>query len=218
MHAPRSALLLPLLAAAALAPACASIVGLEDRTLDTTFGVEDAGAAIDAPATDDGGATPCDTYCDAIMSSCSGAEQQYASKKICIATCRALPEGEAMNPTGNTVACRAAEAELAVGEPPAYCSIAGPSGFLKDSPTSCGTPCDGYCAVMQKICPTQYVSDLGGTLADCKVACGQIPDLGKYSTSVTMGNSVQCRLYHLGAATQDPGTHCMHAAGEAVCK
>ena len=38
-----------------------------------------------------------------------------------------------------------------------------------------------------------------------------------YGTSIQNGDSVQCRLYHVTAATLDSRTHCSHAAGVALC-
>jgi hypothetical protein len=38
-----------------------------------------------------------------------------------------------------------------------------------------------------------------------------------YSTAIQDGDSVQCRLYHVTAATLDSRTHCSHAAGVALC-
>ena len=38
-----------------------------------------------------------------------------------------------------------------------------------------------------------------------------------YNTTVQEGNSVQCRLFHVTAATLDPIAHCVHAAGLAPC-
>jgi hypothetical protein len=70
---------------------------------------------------------------------------------------------------------------------------------------------------MEEICPSAFSSTFG-TLTGCKTQCDtSIPDLGGYDISVKSGNSVQCRLYHLGAATLDPGLHCPHAAGGHPC-
>jgi hypothetical protein len=51
----------------------------------------------------------------------------------------------------------------------------------------------------------------------CVEDCLDVPDLGGFHTGLASGNSVQCRLYHVGAATQDPGTHCPHTVGTGPC-
>jgi hypothetical protein len=65
---------------------------------------------------------------------------------------------------------------------------------------------------MHEICPDKL-----GTIDDCMAACATVPDLGAYDFSIESGNSIQCRLYHVSAASLVPSTHCPHAAGEAIC-
>jgi len=38
-----------------------------------------------------------------------------------------------------------------------------------------------------------------------------------YDTSIQAGDSIQCRLFHVTAATLDSVSHCAHAAGVALC-
>ena len=48
--------------------------------------------------------------------------------------------------------------------------------------------------------------------------CGEsIPDLGGYSIEQNSGDSVNCRLWHVSAASVAPSSHCGHAAGESPC-
>jgi hypothetical protein len=52
---------------------------------------------------------------------------------------------------------------------------------------------------------------------ECLLDCGQLDDTGGFSIDDIAGNSVQCRLYHLGAAIISPTLHCRHAAGAYPC-
>lgn len=167
-----------------------------------------------------GGAPPvveaplCDRYCETIAAACTDENEQYASLAACQAVCARLEPGTPGNFTGNTVECRLARAELAgaTGEPQNYCFSAGPGGA-----GMCGNDCEGFCAVMVETC------DLMGTFDECLPECLNVPNLSgppdnlTYATSVQDGNSVQCRLFHVTAATLDPQFHCPHAAGLAVC-
>jgi hypothetical protein len=181
-----------------------------------------AGVATAAGAGGVGGSAPvvvrplCDRYCETIAASCTEENEQYASPAACQAVCSRLEPGTPGSFTGNTVECRLARAELggATGEPQNYCSSAGPGGG-----DVCGNDCEGFCAIMVATC-----DDLMGTFDECVSEClDNVPNLSgppdnlAYDTSLQDGNSVQCRLFHVTAATLDPRTHCAHAAGLAVC-
>jgi hypothetical protein len=159
-------------------------------------------------------ASLCDRYCLTIAANCAGGDQQYASPEACHAVCQLLEPGEPGDRNVNSVQCRLNRAELAAstGEPANYCFSAGPGGAGE-----CGTDCEGFCSVMTAQC-TQL-----GTWEECLDACSAVPDLSgppanvTYNTSVQEGDSVQCRLFHVSAASLDPVGHCVHAAGIAVC-
>jgi hypothetical protein len=139
-----------------------------------------------------------------------GDERQavYDSRFSCLKHCEQFPEGAPGDTSGNSLACRQAHATIALafpGERQFECPAAGPGGN-----GVCGSNCDSYCTLMAGLCP--------GTLAeDCLQSCEAVPDLGGYDVSQIEGNSLQCRFYHLGAATVSPQFHCMHAAGEQPC-
>lgn len=203
------ALAAALSAGAALgALSCSSLIGIEDRSLDEGI----AGA--------DGGLN-CATYCSNMKAGCTGSLEQYKSDDTCLGICGHLDPGTAGNPTGDTLSCRFAAAKLAVssGEPDSYCSVAGPYGSVGGhiGPNDCGTPCDSYCSLMQAVCPTQFASDFNGKILDCKAKCQALSDPGPFDDSQQSGGSIQCRFYHVSAATVDPSTHCPHAAGAAPC-
>lgn len=170
-------------------------------------------AVVDAGAS--GSTASCARYCSIVNGSCTGPDQQYASDAACLAVCGALPWGGATDGvSGNTVQCRLMRAELAgtTGEPSDYCYAAGPGGG-----GVCGSNCEGYCALMTATC-----SELG-SLRECLDACAAVPDLSKgpsmrpAAMTIQSGNTLQCRLFHVSAATLDPSGHCAHAAGLEAC-
>jgi hypothetical protein len=160
--------------------------------------------------------TLCREYCATVTANCTGTNQQYASSTACYAVCELLPPGTAGDTTpSNTVQCRLRRAALAgtTGEPSNYCFSSGPGGAEE-----CGSDCDGFCALM-----TQKCADDMGPLNECLSACNIVPDLSRppdnlrYNVSQQSGDSLQCRLFHVSAATVDPSTHCIHAAGGSPC-
>ncbi len=232
--------------ALSLSLGCAGLLGIEDATCDPDFDArcrqgsislpssgaggglgESAGSAgleIEGSAAAAAGSTPalgveppagtlCDRYCQAMAANCVETDQQYVSPEACLAVCERLDPGEPGD-SGSTVECRLARAELAArtGEPWDYCPAAGPGGA-----GICGSDCEGFCAVMTATCEQL------GSLEACMGACAMVPDLSRpptnatYNTTQQSGNSLQCRLFHVTAASLDPVGHCVHAAGIAVC-
>lgn len=157
----------------------------------------------------------CDRYCETVATACTGPNEQFASLDACLAVCERLEPGSPGDVASNTVECRLARALLAqrTGEAANYCSSAGPGGA-----GACGADCEGFCALMAETCPAAM-----GTYEECLPVCATVPDLSgppdnvAYNTSVQDGNSLQCRLFHVTAATLDPIAHCVHAAGLAPC-
>jgi hypothetical protein len=149
-----------------------------------------------------------------VQESCTGTSAQYASQVACLAVCEQLPAGTAGATSGNSVQCRIGRAQLAAttGEATNYCFSAGPGGG-----GVCGTDCEGYCTVMTGKC-SQFSS-----VNQCRTACASVPDLSlpprnlRYDVSQQSGDSLQCRLFHVSAASVDPVGHCAHAAGAAPC-
>jgi len=158
--------------------------------------------------------TLCAEYCTTLAANCTGTNLQYASETACLAVCAALAPGTDGDMAGNTVQCRLGRAELAAstGEPSDYCFSAGPGGA-----GVCGSDCEGFCAVMSATC-----TELGSP-AQCLESCSAIPDLSlppqnaRYNATLQSGDSLQCRLFHVSAASLDPVGHCPHAAGMAPC-
>lgn len=196
---------------AAGAAGTAGTAGVEAAGASGAAGAAGAGATVEPPT--EVGPTLCERYCSTIATACTGTNEQYASPAACLAVCAQLDPGVAGG-VGNTVECRLGRAELArdSGEADNYCHLAGPGGG-----GFCGTDCSGFCTVMAKTC------DSLGDYETCLPACEEVPNLAAppsttfYDTSMQNGNSVQCRLFHVTAATLDAFTHCEHAAGFAIC-
>jgi len=140
----------------------------------------------------------CASYCGAIQTRCTGAVQQYASLQNCMDTCADFTAGALTDMSGNTLGCRVAHTELAADDPTTHCVHAGPSGG-----DTCGTTCEGFCAVAPVECPSEWTAN------QCATRCGGINSSPPYSTSST-GNTIECRLYHLTMAATDPTNHCPH--------
>ncbi len=170
-------------------------------------------SAVPSPSTVIDAVIPsCEQYCDAVMDACVTNEDErhavYDSKYSCLKHCAQFPPGEPGDLSGNSLACRHAHALVALsfpGERQFECPAAGPGGD-----GVCGTNCEGYCSLMDGLCPETFDGD-------CAAVCSAVPDLGGYDVSQIEGNSLQCRFYHLGAATVSPQFHCAHAAGEQPC-
>jgi hypothetical protein len=184
---------------------CSSVLGIEDAQCDPAL----PDCNVNGPS------VVCRDYCAKVMANCTEANAVYEGVATCYAVCKALEPGDPGDDSGNTVRCRLHQAEEAgpegVNEPAQHCPGAGPGGQGPNGEVLCATNCDGYCSIMQRVC------DDYGSLGACKAACGKVPDLGGYDTSHSEGDSVQCRLWHVSAAADEPNPHCLHAAGKSYC-
>ena len=197
-----------------------------DLSAGTTYyilvdGWSGAGAAGGYSLTVDYSQPTCADYCTTVMSSCTGDNAQYADQATCVAYCATwaqLPAGAQTDTSGNTMGCRtyhAGVAGAAPGNDAIHCDHAGPTGG-----NVCGTWCENYCHLSQTNC-----TDGNALYADepaCESACGGLNDGG--DAGATDGDSLQCRIYHLGVAGSDgatsAATHCPHGAedGGGVCE
>ena len=164
----------------------------------------------------------CDQYCGTYMQVCSSVSE-YTDAADCVAYCETfggIPAGTTADTTGNSIGCRwnklkdAAAADFE-GNHEEACIQAGPSGG-----NVCGTWCENYCHLAIKNCsgePTYFE-----TFNECKSACANFPDDGIVGDKT--GDTVQCRIYHLGAAGDDlsggAAMHCPHGsiAGTGGCE
>jgi hypothetical protein len=184
----------------ALVVVSAPIAALTPFGCRQILGIQDLG--------DDG--LTCDTYCSVIAEACKGDNLQYASTDACMGLCATFPVGTLNDMTGNTLGCRVNQANTILNTHDGNCAAAGPPGA-----GVCGTDCESFCASLTQVCPTDFKSTIG-----CEVACAKVPDstCPPFFVDLNAGlpntDSLQCRFYHLTAATQDPSLHCPHAIGE----
>jgi len=179
-------------------------------------GASDAGVDASDAARDTTPPPPpptCLAYCGLIIGNCTDGNTQYGSFADCMAHCGTTggwADGERMDTSGNSIACRTTYAESSGVDADANCAAAGPSGGNR-----CGTWCEVYCTQAETNCSGD---DAIAFDPDCATNCADYPaDAPAISV---MGDSVQCRIYHSGApAGMDSAFHCPHASpeGGAVC-
>ncbi len=152
----------------------------------------------------------CMPYCQMALSSCTGALQLYPDLGSCLKTCAGFPSGAPDGSTGgDSVQCRTYHIGVAAQDPMLHCPHATDSGG-----GVCGDPCAVYCDRIGKRCPGTAPAGSG-----CLSACARYPASGQFGAQ--SGNTVQCRLYHVGLpAATGPTTHCPHTgtSGGGVCQ
>lgn len=153
--------------------------------------------------------TACETYCNAVAASCTAAADAPYSGLTgdCLTVCNTRAAWPATGATANSnsLACRTTHAQLAAnpGPPAVHCPHAGPTGG-----TVCGSYCANYCYLALRNCTG--ANQLFADDAACQTACAGLT-VGA-SANATTGNSVQCRINHLLAASAAPATHCPHGS------
>lgn len=96
------------------------------------------------------------------------------------------------------------------------CTVGGGGGpAAAGADANSAAACTEYCTLAQANC-----TEANALYADqtaCEAACAKLSVAGV--TGDADGDTVQCRIYHLGAAKDDPATHCEHAGedGGGVC-
>jgi len=71
----------------------------------------------------------CDAYCDQALANCTGANELYADRPVCMTTCNGAPTGAFNDKGGNTIQCRIYHASFpAASDPGAHCGHAGMDG------------------------------------------------------------------------------------------
>ena len=149
-------------------------------------------------------------YCTTIMTACSGSNQQYDAMENCMGACATYTIGTAADTGGNTLGCRLYHAHNALTDPVTHCIHAGPSGG-----GVCGNPCDGFCSIVDSVCPAQYPTGA------CTTLCPTYAATPTYTDPAT-GNTLSCRIYHAtnaAAGSAAAAIHCAHAGsdGGMVC-
>lgn len=175
---------------------------------DDTASSADMAMSVAVDMSMGGNAPSCAQYCDKIEMSCTagdgGSFAQYPDHAACLTWCSmqaGWPAGTTGATSGNTIACRLYHAGAAAADPATHCPHAGPTGG-----DICGTYCENYCQLMARNCTgANTVYDA----TTCMTKCMTIPTNGQPNDQT--GNTVQCRIWHLGEAALDPATHCPHA-------
>jgi hypothetical protein len=176
------------------------------------LGVAACGSSSDPePTQEELNVQACATYCTSLTGTCTTTNAQFATADACNAYCvraRSTPEiwsaGTDGASSGDTLACRVTHAGLAVSSPAVHCKHAGPSGG-----NVCGSWCESYCDLALSACTGGL--QLYADRAACQTACAAIPATG--AANDTSGNTVQCRIYHLGVAASSAANatvHCPH--------
>lgn len=199
---------------------CVLVVATAGAVLacNSVFGID---AADPEPTGDDGG-TPtldCQHYCDLVLKNCTGPNAEYLIADDCTKMCPVFDLGAIGTTMTDTLGCRLTHAIAAAAQPDKECRLAGPLGG-----GGCGDPCESFCSLDLAYCGmmNRPVAYEGGT-PDCMNACAGYPYLSDAGdTTLTSGNTLNCRLYHLESAyVSDMAsfTHCPHTGVvSATCK
>lgn len=177
---------------------CQSIAGVEDVTFAET-------------------SSSCDAYCDTLMEACPGDVAVYDDAASCRRVCKLFKAGNVSKPQGNTLACRAEQADVAfslkddLSENRTNCAAAGPGG----GDVCTGHPdlpdCEGYCTVYMAAC-TSTSKEWGFDNVDqCIERCAAFPFQATYAVSQASGDTVTCRVREATLALEDPDNHCESA-------
>jgi hypothetical protein len=185
---------------------CASILGIEDAELKDS---DEAATGSGGSAGGAGDPSLCETYCETVMENCTEELAVYISIDQCLELCATIPDGRPGDDSGDSVHCRLNQANAAgeTLEPADHCPSAGLGGA-----NICGKNCDALCRAMLEFCPDEHASN-----AACLDDCESLTDLGGFNVTQSEGPTVQCRIWHIGAATQFVEPHCGHAAGASPC-
>jgi len=153
----------------------------------------------------------CTEYCASITASCSAGNAQFTSTGECNAYCtraRTAPElwslGTEGGTSGNSLACRDTHAGLAATNAAVHCPHAGPSGG-----NVCGDWCENFCDLALGACTG--ANQIFADRATCLTGCATLATTGV--PNATAGDTVQCRIYHLGVASSSAANatvHCPH--------
>lgn len=170
----------------------------------------DAGQGVDANALD------CNYYCDTIIATCTGANNQYLNKATCMSMCtNGIPNDAGAGATsGNSLACRMYHVSVAAtstSNATTHCPHAGPYGYGQ-----CGDICPDFChQYFTSACKTDTTTGWtseGACNTGCALQAGADASAGAPGNPATTP-TVLCKEYHLenGVANDGGGGHCDHA-------
>lgn len=163
-----------------------------------------------SPSGADGCGSRCVNYCYTMQKVCP---VQY-DPTYCAGNCAEMPVGNITDVGGNTIDCRIYHANNAnISGDATHCIHATPSGG-----NVCGTWCAVYCQLASSVCTgalALYPNDTA-----CMTACAAINSSGVPTGGASTGDTLQCRIYHIGAGPILGNTtlHCPHGLPvSAVC-
>jgi hypothetical protein len=188
---------------------------LTTGALITIFGCQSIAGVEDVAVAD--AASDCAKYCKTLTEACPGDVAVYEDEATCNDVCRLFKPGSASKPQGNTLACRAAQADIALQfssdltENRSNCAAAGPGGDKKCTIYPDTPDCEGYCTVYMAACTT--TKDWGFTnFEQCRSRCAAFPFKESYTVSGGQkGDTLACRLHHATLALVDPDNNCESA-------
>ncbi len=185
-------------------PASLLELGCSDEPMNGTGGSAGSSSSSgEAGAGGSGMMSVAEKYCTDIMANCTGAEAQYADMKSCVNSAMTFPPGTAADTKGDTLGCRAYHAVAAKDAPAMHCVHAGPAG---GGSAFCGNTCEGFCDIASATCKTEWPDK-----AACLTTCMGLPTaVQNYNTTLSGGNTTECRLYHATVAATDAASATMH--------
>jgi hypothetical protein len=156
----------------------------------------------------------CDNYCDLAAQSCVADNAIFGSNEECMTACAELDDtGKINDSQGNSIQCRINYLGApAFADPATNCSEGSPDDTIACSGDSL---CQEYCATMEVNCIGDF-SQFADNV-ECMANCAGFNSGG--AQDATTGDSLQCRLYHAGAAFDEPSNHCDNAgaSGGSLC-
>ena len=135
----------------------------------------------------------CDSLCDLVGASCTGAIAQYPSRAECMHECSDMQPGD-YGDALDTAGCRQAHAAAAAANPARECPLAGSFGG-----GACGERCNSFCTLAVERCSGP--NTIYGDKTTCDFQCGTRyafdPHAAEYTDS---GNTLNCRMSYLKKA------------------
>jgi hypothetical protein len=174
----------------------------------------------------------CPDFCKLVISTCGQSFPVYDDEAQCEALCNGYELGTSSGDASNdTLACRRwhAYTALTLDLPRFHCSHAGPTGD-----GHCGSDkCESFCNLYKRTCDSQFKSDYGDKLDNCKADCQKLNGAGPTAddaagynlldTEQINSNTYQCRTHQAAlaaaaaAAKQDTKSMCMLASPKSTC-
>ena len=156
-----------------------------------------------------GNPTPTE-FCKDLFDVCPGSTG-WADQAACVTGAQQMMNGESGATSGNTLSCRAYHLTAAKSNPATHC----PHASMDGGGVCVGeVPVSDFCRDFIEACPGDSAWATSGT-------CGEgAGNLIRGEEGALSGDSLECRIYHLGAQKAGiPGPHCDHAGstGGGVC-